>query len=302
MSMTLTQKDWLIISAYLDGRLAVAEKNAFEERLNSDPTFKTAFLEIQYTRRLLASLPQKRAPRNFTLSAEYAKKRSLKWGLNRYFGLASAASAIAVVAIFAWGSLFSAQTNMAAPAPMLASVPESAMDYSAVKATDDGSSGPMIINWGPPQQPVSKMAEIGGGSESGSYVDRSVADGLGGGGLPEVPQPNNFTSSATESPMTASLPFATPIPTESSAFSLELVVTPNATENPDEYIINSYTPDPSTLILGLPEPGTEGQTIQNNAVEVQPESSPLPISIIVMIGLGVLSLVSAALALFLRKR
>ncbi|MBA4384507.1 MAG: hypothetical protein C0410_07205 [Anaerolinea sp.] len=261
MSMTLTQKDWLLISAFLDGRLSDVENTALKTRLDSDADFKSAFHEIQYTRRLLRSLPPKRAPRNFTLSAEYAKKRSLKWGLNRFFGWVSAASAVAVMAIFAWSNLFVFQAKMAAPAPMLASAPEAAMDSSAAFATGVTSSIPMIITWGQP-------GRGGGGGNDAS----AMATGLGGygGGPPNVVQESVITSADTESP-------------EASAKM-------------------AATPDPSTLILGLPEPGTEGETIKQNSFETRSSAPRFPASTIWMIGLGVGALIFALLAIFLRKR
>lgn len=263
MSMALTQKDWLLISAFLDGGLTDADNTAFESRLDSDADFKAAFQEIQYTRRLLRSLPPKRAPRNFTLSAEYAKKRSLKWGLNRFFGWASAASAVAVMAIFAWSNLFVFQAKMAAPAPMMAAAPETAMDSSAVATNESTFGTPMIITWG---QPLANGKGGGGGDSS------AMTTGLGGygGGAPSVAQESVITSTVTESP-------------EASA-------------------MMATTPDPSTLILGLPEPGTEGQTLQPYMTETRDFNPSLPASSVWMIALGAGALIFALLAIFLRKR
>ncbi len=265
MSMSLTHKDWLLISAFLDGRLTTAEQTAFETRLNSDADFKSAYLEMQYTRRLLRSLSPKRAPRNFTLSAEYAKKRSLKWGLNRFFGLASAASAVALAAVFAFTNLFVFQAKMAAPAPMLAAVPEAAMDSASV-ANESTSNAPQIIIWGQPQ-----AYGMGGGSGGGGDAT-SLATGMGGygGGAPDVPQPK----------------LATSVPTESSMMAAE----------------SASTPDPSTLILGLPEPGTGGEIIQQSAVETRTLAPRLPASTIWMIVLGAGALIFALLAILLRRR
>lgn len=262
MSMSLTQKDWLLISAFLDGRLTDVEKTTFESRLNSDADFKSAFLELQYTRRLLRSLPSKRAPRNFTLSAEYAKKRSLKWGLNRFFGLASAASAVALAAVFAFTNLFAFQAKTAAPAPMLAAVPEAAMDSASV-ANESTSGAPQIIIWGRPGM---------GGGGGGGGDSTALATGLGGygGGAPDTAEQKLATSAPTESPMmTADM---------------------------------ASTQDPSTLILGLPEPGTGGETIQQSTVETRTLAPGLPASTIWMIALGAGALIFALLAIFLRRR
>ena len=263
MSVILTQKDWLLISASLDSRLTDSEKTSLELRLDSDADFKNAFQEIQYTRRLLRSLPPKRAPRNFTLSAEYAKKRSLKWGLNRFFGFASAASAVALAVIFAWSNLFSFSTRLAAPEPMMAAVPEAAMD-SASLADEAASSTPMIIFWGQPQA----YGKGGGGGNDAS----AMATDLGGYGGGPTSVAEEFASIIAE------------------------------TESPETSAKVASTPDPSTLILGLPEPGTEGEMIQQAASETRSFSPRLRLSSIWMISLGAAALIFAALAFFLRKR
>ncbi len=213
MSVILTQKDWLLISAYLDGRLTDAELTAFKSRLASDTDLKISFQEISYTRSLLKALPQKRAPRNFTLSAEYSKKSALKWGLNRLFGFASAASAVALAVIFAWTNLFTFAAKTAAPAPMMAAVPEMAMD-NAASAEDAAVSTPMIIFWGRPG--------IGGG---GGGDTSSMATGMGGygGGPAEI----------VEHPV--SLPAATQIPEASAKVA--------ATQDPSTLILGLPSAD-----------------------------------------------------------
>jgi hypothetical protein len=266
MKVTLTQKDWLLISAYLDGRLSDVEKTSFESRLNADPGFNSAYRELQYTRELLKSLPHKRAPRNFTLSPEYIKKRSFKWGLNRFFGLASAASAVALVAIFAWTNLSVFQAKMAAPVSFNAALPESAVATGSLD-NDEASNAPMIITWG--QQGL-------GGERSGASSFATGMGGYGGGGAPSLSAPSSV-------PQPKIAPVA---PTESPLMSSEL----------------ASTPDPSTLILGLPEPGTEGETLQLSENEVQSVAPRMLASTIWMIGLGAGALLFALLALFLRKR
>lgn len=264
MSVILTQKDWLLISAFLDGRLTNAEKTAFESRLDSDTDFKTAFHEIQYTRGLLRSLPQKRAPRNFTLSAQYEKKTSHKWGLNRFFGFASAASAVALVVIFAWSNLFSGAIRSAAPAPMMAAVPESAMDTASVSG-EETLEAPMIIIWG--QQQAYGKGSGGGGGDSSAMT--TGLDGLGGGEAGAI-QENAVITSQTESPAAASL--------------------------------LAETPDPSTLILGLAEQSVDVEMLKYDAEETRSYTPRLQPSSIWMIGLGAGALIFAILAFFLRKR
>lgn len=88
------------LSAYIDLRLSTAEKTKVETRLETDPAFKELFTELTYTRRLLQALPKKRAPRNFTLSADFAgSPRRTPW-LQPALSFVSVAAAVMLVVVF----------------------------------------------------------------------------------------------------------------------------------------------------------------------------------------------------------
>lgn len=261
MSVNFSQKDWQLISAYLDGRLPAPEATQIEDRRKTSPEFDQAINEIEHTRKLLRALPAKRAPRNFTLSQQYAKSPSRKWGIHSAFGWASATTALALVTLFAWTNLFAARPMTSLKAPAAAPMAEMASDSAA---TSD--SPPMIITWG-----QNNMA-YGMGGGDGTMIGAKGDNGGygGGGGAPEV------------------------------GVMLEPVVE-NPQANPEE-AASLENVDPSTLILGIPEPGTGGQIIERDT-EVPTRHGPtLPVSTLWMIGLGAASLISAVLALILRRR
>lgn len=262
MKENLSLQDWIVISAYLDGQLSEAEIARVDSRRGVDSQFHQALLEIKHTRKLLRSLPAKRAPRNFTLSQQYAKKPSRRWGVQSFLGLASVTAALGLVVLYMGANVFAPMATRSA-APLMAAAPEMAMD-EAVSTANNFDAEPMIITWG--QNPAYGM---GGGGDSSALSAKDLGGGYGGGPV-TAPEVNPLTVAATESPQ----------------LSAE----------------NAVTADPSTLILGIPEPDTGGQVIE----EVGPDSIPvgriIPPSTLWMIGLGVVSLVCGLLALIFRRR
>ena len=100
MSVNLSQKDWLLISSYLDARLSASEAKAFEERLKYDASLNQAYLEIRYTKKMLGALPVRRAPRNFTLSTKQVKKPLSQRIFQPALSFVSAGAAVACAAVF----------------------------------------------------------------------------------------------------------------------------------------------------------------------------------------------------------
>ena len=64
------------LSAYLDNQLSQAETTRLESRIASNPGFTAALEAMRQSRSLLRHLPQRRAPRNFTLTPKMAGLRA----------------------------------------------------------------------------------------------------------------------------------------------------------------------------------------------------------------------------------
>jgi anti-sigma factor RsiW len=75
MTNPLTDRDYLQISAYLDGQLAPDEQRSFEDRLQGQPELRVALYDLRRTQTLLRSTPALKRPRNFMLSPEMVKAR-----------------------------------------------------------------------------------------------------------------------------------------------------------------------------------------------------------------------------------
>jgi predicted anti-sigma-YlaC factor YlaD len=67
-----TFRDVELLSAYLDGQLSQADAVRLEARLKADPDLRAVMDDLSQSRTLLRKLPQRRAPRNFTLTPKMA--------------------------------------------------------------------------------------------------------------------------------------------------------------------------------------------------------------------------------------
>jgi hypothetical protein len=95
------------LSAYLDGELKPSEIAALESRLATSPDLREAMTELRQARNVLGQLPQRRAPRNFTLTP---KMVGLKPPLPRTYPVFRFASVVATLLLF-----LSFATNFIAP-------------------------------------------------------------------------------------------------------------------------------------------------------------------------------------------
>ena len=64
----MNRRDIELLSAYLDGQLKPSDSTRLESRLKTDPELVAVMDDLRAARNLLRKLPQRRAPRNFTLT------------------------------------------------------------------------------------------------------------------------------------------------------------------------------------------------------------------------------------------
>ena len=175
----ITNKELLQVSAYIDGAMSPKEKQAFEAHLASSATMQKELLEYKHLKATLRSLPQKKAPRNFTLSPERVKVRQAAPRLAPAFSFASAGVAILLMIAFGSEYLLSRSPSMV---PKEAAIPQAAMLESAPAAEE--ATAPAIIFWN------SVPLGTGGGGAEGK-------GGVGGGPM---------LGSAEDIPMIVSVP------------------------------------------------------------------------------------------------
>lgn len=112
---TPTFRDVELLSAYLDGQLPRADSARLETRLETDPNLRAVMDDLSQSRTLLRSLPQRRAPRNFTLTPRMARVKpplpravpALRW--------ATSLATLLLVVTFAANAL---SPSLASSAPM----------------------------------------------------------------------------------------------------------------------------------------------------------------------------------------
>ncbi len=114
-------RDIEAISAYLDGQISPSDGTRLEKRIQSNPALATALQELRQTRALLRHTPQRRAPRNFTLTARMAGVRPPVPRLVPAFSWASAVAML--LFIFTLATSLIGRLSVAPAAPMLAAAP-----------------------------------------------------------------------------------------------------------------------------------------------------------------------------------
>ena len=107
--MSVTERDYELISAYIDGELTAAEQAEVEARLQNDPEWQRELKSLQQTVALIQQLPPRTAPRNFTLDARKFSKPALPFPLTMTF---SALSTAAAVLLFVFGGYFLLQADI----------------------------------------------------------------------------------------------------------------------------------------------------------------------------------------------
>jgi len=115
MTPTPSSRDVKQLSAYLDGQLTSSEITKLEARLQSDPEFASGLKDLHEARDTLRQLPQRRAPRNFTLTPEMV---GLKPPMPNTYPVFRLASVLATLLFF-----FTFATNLMAPRFVQTAVP-----------------------------------------------------------------------------------------------------------------------------------------------------------------------------------
>ena len=109
------------LSAYIDGQISPTERTRLEIRIQSDQALAAALKELRQTRALFQRTPQRRAPRNFTLTPRMA---GIRPPIPRIVPVFSWASAVAMLLfIFTLGTSLVGQLSSGAVAPMMAAAP-----------------------------------------------------------------------------------------------------------------------------------------------------------------------------------
>ena len=94
-------RDVELLSAYLDGRLSPSDSNQMESRLASDQNLQAVMDDLRTARGLLRHLPQRRVPRNFTLTPKMAGLKAPEPRVYPAFRFATVLAALLFIITFA---------------------------------------------------------------------------------------------------------------------------------------------------------------------------------------------------------
>ena len=131
--MQITDREWVQLSAYLDGELSGRELEQVRKRLKSDPRLQDALKQLKITKQILQSAPALKAPRNFILTPDMVGQKQKKPAAAG-FRLAAALMSVLLIGVLIMDfGRFLAIGAMAPAAPknqevMLEAMPESAAD------------------------------------------------------------------------------------------------------------------------------------------------------------------------------
>ncbi len=235
----MSEKQWHQLSSYLDGQLNDRERKTIEGQLASDPQLQHAYAVLKHNQTLLKNLPQKRAPRNFTLTAEMVgqkKQTTNRWLLFPALSFASVISLAMIILTFI-------VQPMTGQTPSLAALPSAEMAAQNDATTED-SSVPPLIYWGGYQPAYG----YGGSPFAGK-----------GGGAPDIPVDTMMLESQPAAPEIG-MPV---VEAEQSPLESELSVPATAEENKAaESEVEGSQPGEASqgnLILGLPPVENRGQ-------------------------------------------
>ena len=261
MKAPLSMKAYEDFSAYLDGQLSPSETRRLEELLQSDPEQRARLDELAATRNLLRSAPRYRAPRNFTISPEMARKyarRSIFPALP-VFRFSAALAALSLIAVF----VLELSGPFSTPTVMNVAMAPAAAQKSAETQSDQGEARPtMVIQWG--------SSNPNQGGSGGGAPDSQQALGKGGG----------MGGGSGETPNPLSGPVALPPNAAQSLQEEAPSLAPNSPSRSASPEIQGQNP-----ILGLPAQSDGGKLISPNgelqdlpeaAVIQSPQESPSP--------------------------
>ena len=96
---SIKKKDWVLLSAYLDGELRDRERVKLEARLEKDPALALALESLRKSKTVLSSLPRLRSPRNYALTPEMVGMKRPQPRLYPTFRLASVIASLMLMIV-----------------------------------------------------------------------------------------------------------------------------------------------------------------------------------------------------------
>lgn len=313
------------ISAYLDGVLAPAERQRFEQQMAQDAALQAEVEQQRQTRQLLRQLLPRQVPRNFTLDPAVYGRPARQPLVTYYPALRAATVLTAVLFFFAIGlNLFGSRSGSMAPAPDTAvsqltsatTTEESEGVAGSVAEMDEGQMDEPSAANAPPAEPEA-MAEEEAVTEEEAESE-SAADSAEGESTaeeapaPAVPEAGVATTAlppATPSPMATmdANMLAEPLPTATVSGLPRVSATVTVAADRNFQIVPAASPSPGasvsddgTAVAQMESPAIGADTAVTS--QAQEPGEPLDFLFVVQIGLLLLLITLVVLTLYARRR
>lgn len=188
--MKISNRDWVQLSAYLDGELSVREANKLESRLAAEQGLRAALKDLQSTKQILSRTPRIKVPRNFTLTPQQVGVKHARSAAVGYSWAAAVLSllfvAVVVVDLGTGNSKGALSMDMAARSEQI--LPEAAMEAApsdtqgeepALLAADEAIESENAADQGaePVQEAAAPAAEEATAGEEGLAMDSDLQNG-----------------------------------------------------------------------------------------------------------------------------
>ena len=170
-----TFRDAELLSAFLDSQLSGADSVRLETRLAVEPELRAVYDELRQARGLLARLPARRAPRNFTLSPGMAGIRPPAPAAFSIFRLASVFAVLLLFAGYAIDLAIPAAAGLgpaAAPLAYTSGAAGTAPSASFAPAATQGLAPDLIA---PTATPFEAAASSAAASSEATFSKRAGA-------------------------------------------------------------------------------------------------------------------------------
>ena len=207
-------KDLELLSAYLDEELKPNDREKLQHRLNQDSLLLDELNHLRRTRAVIRRLPSRKAPRNFTLTAEMVPVRK-PVGNQPIFGFVSAVSILLLLVIFVSDFLVIPEyIGMFS----VSRAPSASIESTSAERAVEGE--PLVF---PTELPtptnelnmkIQEAEPMGGGAESSLQAEEVPL------GTPQAPMLESAPSAADEIPSTEAV----------RMFALEVTPTPGVAE------------------------------------------------------------------------
>ena len=286
----LTNKQWQLLSAYLDNQLSGVEKQQVDELLKINPESRHALEQLRRTRVMLSCLPPRRVPRNFLVTQDMVPKPILPslFGILRY---SSAVSVLLLVIVLALDFLPGFQMKF----ELTREEPSEAQSMVLESARAPEQEGPVIIYWGAPAPIVGAYGKGGGGGGMGGIG--GGAEGIDGG----APMSEPAVITPPEAPVDIIETLPESIQEESQL--AEESQAPEVQGMEDKETAKRVPLSGTGPILGIPPEEMQGQIINpdDSVQSEQPLAFPVPLRTLEII-LAALAVVTAIPVFFCSKK